>query len=120
MNIRQYWHDTISQNAKQMIKFFAKDASINWHNTNECFTVDEFIKVNCTYPDVWYGEVERIEKLNDLFITVTRVYNKNVSFHAVSFIKVKDDMIIAIDEYWGEDGNMPKWRDEMNIGTKIF
>ncbi len=118
--IKEYWKYTISQNADKMKDFFDKDAVINWHNTNECFTVDEYINVNCAYPDNWYGEVERIEELGELIITVTRVYNNNMSFHAVSFIKLKNDKIVSIDEYWGDDGVVPEWRTEMSIGDKIL
>ncbi len=118
--IKAYWKYTISQNAEKMKDFFDKNAVINWHNTNERFTVDEYIKVNCAYPDNWFGEVERIEEIGELIITVTRAYNNNVSFHAVSFIKIKNDKIICIDEYWGDDDNIPEWRSHMNIGTNIL
>jgi len=38
----------------------------------------------------------------------------------VSFIKVKDDKIIAMDEYWGDDGSPPQWRLEKKLRTKIM
>ncbi len=117
--IKEYWNYTISQNAEKMREFFNEDAVINWHNTNEKFTVNEYIKLNCEYPDKWYGEVERIEEIGELIITVIRVYNNEVSFHAVSFIKIKNNKIICIDEYWGDDGSIPEWRIKMNIGQKI-
>ncbi len=112
--IEKYWEYTVSQNDEKMRYFFDKNAYINWHNTNEHFTVNEFIKVNCNYPNKWYGDIERIEELGDLFVTVVRVYNKKSSFHAVSFIKTKDDKIVSIDEYWGDDGDIPQWRIDMN------
>jgi len=37
----------------------------------------------------------------------------------VSFIKLKDDKIISMDEYWGDDGAPPQWRLEKGLGTKI-
>ncbi len=117
--IREYWKYTISQSAEKMRTFFHEEAVIRWHNTNEKFTVDEYIKVNCAYPDTWYGEVQRIEELGNIFITVTKVYNDKLSCHAVSFIEFQDDKIIAIDEYWGDDGDIPEWRKEMNVGGKI-
>ncbi|PID82825.1 MAG: hypothetical protein CSB15_01070 [Clostridiales bacterium] len=117
--IKKYWKYTISQNAKKMKEFFDDNAIINWHNTNEHFTVDEYIKVNCEYPNIWYGNVERIEEFGELITTVTRVYNNEVSFHCVSFIKIKNDKIISIDEYWGDDVEVPKWRVKMNVGKKI-
>lgn len=52
---------------------------------------------------------------------MTHVYaiNKHVSFHVVSFISLKDDKIISIDEYWGEDDDVPQWRLDKHIGKPI-
>ena len=58
---------------------------------------------------------------DDMIITATRVYPKDrsASFHVTSFIKLKDDKIVAMDEYWADDGEAPKWRQDMKIGRKI-
>ncbi len=121
MNIQNYWKCTIAQDKEKIKEFFSKDAYINWHNTNEHFTVDEFIKANCEYPDKWDGKIERIETIGNLIITAVHVFaiNKPLSFHVTSFIKIENDKIISIDEYWGDDGNPPKWRSDMKIGEKI-
>lgn len=121
MNIQAFWEAVLAQNEQEIRKYFHKEAYINWHCTNEHFTVDEFMIANCEYPGDWDGEIERIETLNDLIITVVRVYPKNqaVSFHVTSFFKIKDDKIQAVDEYWADDGNAPKWRIEKQIGKKI-
>ncbi len=54
-------------------------------------------------------------------ITATRVYPKDrsTSFHVTSFIKLQDDKITAMDEYWADDSEAPKWRQDMKIGRKI-
>lgn len=59
--------------------------------------------------------------MDDLIITVTHVYakDKSLSCHATSFIKTKDDKIIEMDEYWGDDGIAPKWRLDKHIGKAI-
>lgn len=122
MNIYDYWKHTLAQDKDKMKEFFRKDAYINWHNTNERFTVDEFIKVNCEYPDNWNGQIERIEENGNLIIVVVHVYNelKTLSFRVVSFIKIENDKIISIDEYWGDDVEVPEWRNKMNTGVKIL
>lgn len=58
---------------------------------------------------------------DDMIITVTRVYLKDYSaqFHVASFIRLKDDKIAAMDEYLADDGEAPKWRQDMKIGRKI-
>lgn len=121
MNIEQYWTDVLKQNGKAIRSWFIPDAFINWHNTNERFTVDEFIRANCEYPGVWAGELEKIVVVDDLIITAVHVYtqNNNLHFHATSFIQIKDGKISSIDEYWGNDGDAPKWRKELNIGSRI-
>ena len=121
MDIYQYWIDVLEQNAERIRDYFDEDAYINWHCTNERFTVEEFIIANCEYPGCWDGEVERLEKTDDLFITVTHVYPKDrsLSFHVTSFIKVIDNKITAVDEYWADDGTAPDWRLDKQIGTAI-
>jgi hypothetical protein len=121
MDIYKFWKDVLEQNADAIKDYFDENAYINWHCTNEHFSVNEFIIANCEYPGDWDGEVERIEKINDLFITVTHVYSKDkaLSFHVTSFIKVINDKIAAVDEYWADDGIAPKWRLDKHIGKAI-
>lgn len=121
MNIYSFWKDVLQQNADAMRAYFHKDAYINWHCTNEHFTVEEYLIANCEYPGSWDGEVERVEKTNDMLVTVTHVYsqNRDSSFHVTSFIKVVDNQIVAMDEYWADDGIAPKWRLDKRIGRPI-
>lgn len=121
MDIYRFWKDVLEQDADVIRYYFDKDAYINWHCTNEHFSVEDFIVANCEYPGNWGGEVERVERVNDLFITVTRVYPKDqtLSFHVTSFIKVIDEKIVSVDEYWADDGIAPKWRLDKHIGTAI-
>lgn len=101
--------------------YFREDACIRWHNTNEQFTVEEFIRANCEYPGQWDGELERLVQDGEQVVTAVRVWARDgaASFHAVSFLKVQQDKICAIDEYWGEDGEPPQWRKEIQVGRPI-
>jgi len=121
MKIEAFWRAVLNQNAEEMRSFLAPEAQVRWHCSNECFNREEFIRANCEYPGDWDGEIERIEKLEDRFITAVRVFLKDgsASFHAVSFINVRDDKIISMDEYWADDSPPPKWRLEKHIGRKI-
>lgn len=121
MNIESFWADVLAQREDEIRKYFFEDAIVNWHCSNERFTVEEFIKANCEYPGDWDGEIEKIVSLDDMIITVTRVYPKDrsSSFHATSFFKLKDEKIIAVDEYWADDGEAPEWRRDMKIGRTI-
>lgn len=111
MDIKHFGTDVLCQDADAVRKYFHPNA---WYNTNEHFTVEEFIRANCEYPGDGSGEVDKL-------ITATHVHGKDggVSCHATSFIHVVDGKIAYIDEYWGGDGNVPQWRKDKRIGTQI-
>lgn len=120
-DVYKFFDMVLNQNACEIKKFFNEDAYIDWHNTNERFTVDEFIEVNCTYPDKWGGEVERVEQIGNLIIAVSKVINvfDKSSFYVNSFILLENGKISKLDEYWGDNGKIPQWRIIKNIGVKI-
>lgn len=122
MNVHNFWKAVLQQDEQEIRKYFHEDAYVNWHCTNEHFLVDEFIRANCEYPGDWDGEVERVECVGELTITVTHVYSvdRELSFHVTSFIKIVDDKISAMDEYWAEDGSAPQWRLDKHIGGAIY
>lgn len=121
MNIRQYWDAVLQQDANAMRACFHPDAWVNWHNTNEHFTVEEFVRANCEYPGDWAGEIEQLIYADSHIITATHVYSQDnrLHFHVTSFIHTKDDKISSIDEYWGDDGDAPQWRQDLRLGRKI-
>ncbi len=121
MDIKQFWKAVLKQDETAIKVFFHDTAYVNWHCTNECFTVDEFIRANCEYPGDWDGNVERIECMDNLIITVTHVFpkDKSSSFLVVSFFRIEDNKIMSVDEYWSDDGEAPSWRKEMHIGRSI-
>lgn len=121
MNIEAFWRDALSQDRERLPAYFAPDAIIRWHCSNEQFTADEYIRANCDYPGEWDGKIERIEVLDEQIITAVNVYpqTRSASFHVVSFFKMKDDKISSMDEYWADDGNAPEWRKSMHIGRPI-
>ena len=121
MKIEKFWSAVLSQRADEIREYFHPDAWVNWYNTNEHFTVEEFIRANCEYPGEWDGEVEQVIVTDTHIITATHVFSKDKtqSFHAASFIRVVDGKIASVEEYWGDDGDAPRWRLEKHIGTKI-
>ena len=117
--IIQYWEDVAKQKEEALKRYFYENAYIRWHDSNEQFNVNEFLRANCDYPGNWCGKVERIECLNHTVVTVTHVYSSDASFHVVSFFEIVDNKITSLDEYWGEDGDVPQWRKEKRIGKPI-
>ena len=121
MEIRSYWQAVLAQRPEEMRSFLHPDAVVRWPNTNEQFTADEFIQANCTYPGSWNGVLERVEEAAGRVITVVRVYarDQSASFHVTSFMKLQDDKILELDEYWGDDGPPPRWRQSMHLGKPL-
>lgn len=119
--IGEFWNEMDKQNWNELIKYFSEVAVINWHDTNESFTPDEFVKINEFYPGNWKIKIERIEEINNLVVSVVKVplEKEKISFHAVSFFNFENRKIKKLDEYWGKDEEIPQWRKEMKIGRKI-
>ena len=115
-----YWKYVAEQNADEPLKFFHKNGVIRWLCTNEQFTVPEFIKANCDYPGKWNGAMERMEVNSDQIITVAHIWSSEVSFHVVSFFEMEQGKIIQLDEYWGDDCEIPEWRRNMKLGMPIL
>ena len=121
MNYKAFWQDVLSQDREHLPFWFQEDAVIRWHCSNEQFTVAEYVRVNCDYPNDWSGEIERVEEAGNTVVLAGRVYplDRSMSFHVVSFLRIEGDKIAEMDEYWADDGYAPDWRREMKIGKPI-
>lgn len=119
--IRSLWALIAAQDAAGMRNYFTESAEILWHNTDERFTLEEYLAANCKYPGSWRGEVERVEQSGELVISVARVWltGGSASFHCTSFYRLDGEKISRADEYWGDDGPAPEWRRELHIGRPI-
>ena len=121
MNVERYWQAVLRKDAAAIRESFHPQARIYWHNSDECFTVEDFIRANCQYPGDWAGRVKRIERLDGLVVTVTQVWAQggDPSLHAVSFFELSQGKILRLDEYWGDDGPAPQWRRALALGQRI-
>lgn len=36
-----------------------------------------------------------------------------------SFMQLRQDRILTLDEYWGDDGEAPRWRQQMQLGRAL-
>lgn len=116
-----FWRDVAEQNKTALKTYFTPDAYVRWNDTNEQFSVEEYIVANCEYPGEWRGEVERIVLTGDLAVTVTRIWlsDGSATFHAVSFFEFQEEKIAVLNEYWSHDSSVPQWRLEKHIGRPI-
>ncbi len=117
----RYWQAVLAQDATAVRSFLDPQAVVRWHNTDEQFTVEEFIRANCTYPGDWDGAIQRTVPIPGGYVTVVHVFNRErtLSFHVTSFFRLIQGRITALDEYWGDDSAPPVWRQELHLGTSI-
>ena len=108
-----------SQNANELRGYFTKHAVIRWHDSNEQFGVEEYIRANCEYPGKWIGELQRVEKSNDTIIIVTKISSGESTHFITAFARLAGGKIIRLDEYYSDLSEAPKWRLDMNIGKPI-
>ena len=118
-HVSAYWRAILDQDADALPRFFTEDAVICWHNTDERFTVSQFVRANCEYPGQWQGKIKHQEQHGNHLTTVVRVWNEKASFHVTSFYLLQDDKIYTLNEYWGDDGPAPQWRKEMHLSCTI-
>ena len=120
MDIHQYWKAVLTQDAAAMRKYITEDALIEWPCTNECFSREMFIDVNCRYPGNWTGAVESVYPTENGFVCIACVRAKNgaESHHAIGIYRLRNDRISHLTEYWAEDGPAPAWRQPLTALTK--
>ncbi len=115
------WAAIARQDADAMREYFTPGAVICWHNTDEQFTLEEYLRANCEYPGEWRGRLERAEAVEGGAVSVARVWaaDGSVALHAVSFYRFEAGKIARMDEYWGDDGQPPAWRQALGLGRPI-
>ena len=121
MDIKAFWKAVLAQKRDELPAYFAPEAVIRWHCSNEQFTAAEYIRANCDYPGEWDGTIEHIDKTDAGYVTAVKVFpvDHSASYHVVSFIALENDRLVSLDEYWADDGEAPEWRKKMGIGIPI-
>ena len=115
MNLQAYWQAVASQDEIALARCFHRDARVRWPNTGEEFTAAAFIRINCAYPGAWEGELLRVEQARDTTITLARIWAQDgsQSLHVTSFFRWQDGLIMELEEYFSDDGPVPKWRQAL-------
>jgi hypothetical protein len=116
--VRRLWSDIDARRWDNLPAYFSKNARIEWPNTGESFDAKGFRDVNGNYPGYWRVEVEKIIRVGRLVISVVKVSDNASSFHATSFFTFRSRKILALVEYWGEDGKMfPRYQEDVVLMT---
>ena len=127
IDIYAFFDAVVKQDAVRLRSFFEPDATIVWVNTNEVFTVDEYIRANCEYPGDWRGRIEDVQcylcfhDYNRITVVAKVWDGKNNASRVVSFIELgntENELIQSMVEYWGDVGEPPEWRQKLAIGRR--
>ena len=117
---RKFLSAVTRQDADALRKFFTPDAVICWHDSKEQFTVEEYIRANCEYPDEWSGEVVHTAKTDSGMIIVSKIFSDEMTVFVTSVLQVSGGKITRADEYYADyNEDIPQWRKDMNIGRRI-
>lgn len=121
MDLGEYWQCLDRADWDRLASFYHPGAVIRWHNSDEQFTREEFVRVNREYPLAWRVRLERAETDGETLVSVCRVSSpgSGAAFRVVSLMRLSGGLIMENDEYWGDVGTAPEWRREMGVGRPI-
>lgn len=116
-----FWNDMDMQAWENLDYYFDEKAEINWINTNEKFTVQEYVRLNREYPGDWSIDLQRLEVMESLVVSVVKIKLKHheESVHGVSFFEFSNGKVVSLTEYIGDDTAAPQWRIDKHIGNQI-
>ena len=119
-NPKDFIDSVIKQRPDDMKSFFSEDATIRWYDSDEQFTLSEYIRANCEYPGNWDYRIDRTDKSHLGYTTAVQINNGELTFNVVSFITLNaGGKITLLEEYFSELGEIPQWRKDLKLGTRI-
>ncbi|WP_425448316.1 nuclear transport factor 2 family protein [Dethiothermospora halolimnae] len=119
--VKLFWQYINNADFDGLDNVMTNDAMVWLPNTKEVFKgKSKYIEFNKRYPDRWYVDLEKLYSSGETIISVAKIFNKerSMSFYVTSFFKLKDDLIEEITEYWGENGEPPKWRIDEKLSER--
>lgn len=111
--VKLFWEYIHNADFDSLNELMSDDACIWLPNTKEVFKGKrKYIEFNKKYPDRWYVDLEKLYICGETIISVAKIFNSEntASFYVTSFFKVNNNLIEEITEYWGDNGEPPKWR----------
>lgn len=104
----RFWADVARQDAAALREWFAPEAEVYWHCTDERFTAEEYIRANCEYPGTGRA---RWSVRNGRRTVVFRSQRCGRRTGAPVFMRClfpfRGGRITRLDEYWADDGPRP-------------
>lgn len=119
--VKRFWNLMSDGMFDEVGELMTEDAEVRLPNTREIFIGrDKYINFNKMYPGRWIITLDRIFSKDDIVVSAVMVEaeDRSISFYATSFFTIKDNLIIEIVEYWGDNGEPPKWRIEEKLSER--
>jgi hypothetical protein len=119
--VKMFWNYMSNAEFDKVGELIGENCTIWLPNTREVFRGREcYIKFNKRYPGRFIIEIEKIILKDNNVVTAVKVSNedKEETFYATSFFKLRNNIIEEITEYWGDNGEAPKWRLEEKLSEK--
>lgn len=111
--VKKFWTLMSEGKFDEVGELMKENAEVWFPNTREVFKGrDRYINFNKKYPGRWIITIDKILFKEDMVVSAVKVESedKTSSFYATSFFTIKDNLISEITEYWGDNGEPPKWR----------
>ena len=114
--VKKFWEYINNAEFGRLDEIMEPTAKVILPNTREMFLCcKDYIDFNEDYPGRWFADIERLIDAGNEIVTAARIYNdEGTSLYVTSFFTLKNGLIGEITEYWGENGEVPKWRKDKN------
>lgn len=119
--VELFWDCIHNADFDGLIQLMSEDACVWLPNTREVFRgTSKYIEFNKRYPGRWHVDLEKSYVSGETTISVAKLYNSDhtLNFYVTSFFKLKDNVIEEIIEYYGDNGEPPKWRLEEELSER--
>ena len=118
--VKKFWQHIDKADFDKLVEIMREDSNVILPNTKEIFKGrDNYIGFNKEYPGRWYAKIEKIVDTDNEVVSAVEITNdEGISFYVTSFFKFEDYLIKEITEYWGENGEAPKWRQDKGYSEK--
>jgi hypothetical protein len=112
--VKAFWKHIDNADFDKLAEIMSEDTNVILLNTKELFKgCDKYIKFNKDYPGRWHARIEKLITIGDEAISAVEISNDDsISLYVTSFFKFEGGMIKVLTEYWGENGEAPKWRQD--------
>ena len=98
---RNLWRCFDEMRFRDASEVLAADFEAVWPNTRERIRgAENFIALNEAYPGSWRCTVEDVRATPEGVVTTTRISDGSLEVFAISFLEVKDGLIIRAEEYF--------------------